>query len=322
MIYAGSTSTDIQEALNFAAANVRAMGDPTLPSGGCPVVALPPGRYLFTGPVTVPDYARIVGDGAVLYATDPSVDFFTSVGYQAHFEGLRFRGGRTHISIATNNVASSVVNIDDCQHHNPSRAAVEITDNSASTLVNISRARLSGLASDARFLLMGSGDKVVVERSWWQGHADYFVEQTGGWLECSSILGNPSAVTGAWFKMSGNSSLLIDCMRFGGERGGKTMVECHTGPDITYPVLPRQLSIRRSQCYAAEKYALVFHDMPNVVDIDGCHGFVGSDGAWFDPAMPSSSKSLGGNGAWRFGRTVVPLLFAGDETVIANLSLT
>lgn len=297
-------------------------GGSSVPSGGAQELVFPPGVYLWDAAVAVPSYVRLRAEGAVLVEPTGLIDFFTGLAYQADVSGFRFRGGRRHLSVATNNVDGCVINIDDCHFDTPAEACIYIDATSASTLVNAARSRCIGINGTARVIKQLSGDKVTFKDAWVQGNTDYFFENQGGMLELDSLLTVPGAAGGAWVKLTTAGELQASRLRFGGELGGKTLVECHTGPDLVYPMVPRRVIIRDSQCYATG-YVATFYDMPNIVEFSGCHGLQDNDGIWFDPAMPAASKTpAAGWSYWRVAPSAAPVALVGDATVIAAVVTT
>ena len=240
-------------------------------SGSLPLGWVPLGAYKVLEPLAIPAWARLWTEGAILYAPDPLVDIFDiGAAFENVISGFRFRGGGRGVHIHTGNVNSARVTLEDCDWNGQAVASTEMDSTSASTILTITRPKGRNNPSGAPFLVLGSGDQVVIQDGWVQGKSDYpFVVGGGARLAIKSKLAVPEVgSTGAWVKTRESGSVWIaGPNHFGGENGGKTLIEAGAAPDLTGASSQRFVVVDMPEIYCSGKPMIRFLDIPNLVSV-------------------------------------------------------
>lgn len=198
----GDGTTDDTQAIVAAVAAVRkgfknfhrypgAVGHVSVPE-----LVFPAGMYLISRPISLGHYARIRGEGdCVIRQTKADQNIFDTGGYRLQMGGIRFEGGRSAIAIATENLDTSHTIIEKCQFYGTSGAAIQVEDNSPSTLLKI---------SDCVFLaceqvLINRCDDCILADSWIttsRGMKNKAAIENHDVLICQNIIGVPLGEAG------------------------------------------------------------------------------------------------------------------------------
>jgi hypothetical protein len=260
-------------------------------------------------PISLSAYSNVKGDKAIL-AVDAGVTVFTGVTYDSSITGLTFRGGAGAIAIETNNLDTARIDIIDCNFFSQTGAAITESATSNSTLLVIDRCKFY---LNGRVLDMGNGDKTTIRDSWVTcGHATSAFRTAGGVLNIVGMLGVPSVTTGAWIETTGGN-VVVERSRFGGEGGGRAIVNSSTGPDLTYPTIPSFLTVQNCEVYSTT-HAMRFYDVPNVVIFRDNYGLEDNDGIVWDSTIPAATQLAMINAYIDIQPTVGQITATGDNT--------
>ena len=297
-------------------------GGSGIDSGGRVRVAVPTGYYkVDTDAINVPDYVDLDLQGSIMFSLLDTGALFAAVDYGAFIKGGRFRGGAVAIDIATANLNADVINIDDCHFDKQAIASIRTDGTSASTLLNVTRCKGRENPPGARFLLLGSGDHVSLSNSWVQGDCDYFFEVGGGArMDAKNVLGVPDiGSVAAWFKTVASGSVWIEQCHFGGENGGKTLIEANAGPLLSGASSERFIVVKDTEIYCSTKPVIKFNDIPNIVDVRGPLGITAGAHLYeFTSAIPAATvKAMGSLVRIREdaeARSVLPYTYASVRT--------
>lgn len=283
-------------------------GGSTLYSGTQPEIWVPYGVYkIDLGEISVPHYSIIRGPRPILVApTD--VDVFIELTYNITISGLVFRGGHHVISIATNNLDTSTINVDQNEFVGHSGDAIHDDGLSWSTILNVTKNKFESSLTTSRVLNIGV-DQCNFDQNWISSGADEVFRLTRGTLHVTDSVGVPRNNTGVWFRNDGGS---INCQRFrfGGENGGKRILDNYTAMYTAQPVNPNFVTFEYNQTYTlAASPAYRFYELPNVTIIDDGNGYPSVlKGIYFDPAISNNSKKyIGTYGYMRVNGNVLDL---------------
>jgi hypothetical protein len=218
-------------------------------TGTMPEVFFPSGVYKITSALS-PDtgqalnYIWFKGDASIL-TLSPGVVCFGGLGFNHKIEGLTFRGGASAISIKTNNIDTTRIDIVNCEFNNQTDSCIRTDATSNSTLLVISRCKFtqygSAVGAGAYVGKFLSGDQIVIENSWISNGSDCCF-YNGALLQLKNVLGVPTEnmnlAAGRWVDNYGAFSATDT--RFGGEGGGAVIVRNYfngLATGVVYPAL-------------------------------------------------------------------------------------
>lgn len=267
--------------------------------GTAPTVYFAAGIYRITGYLTedvvsAVNYLRFAGERSIIVAG--AVTIFGGIAYNVVFEGLTFRGGNHAISIKTNNINGTIIDVTNCEFHRQEQACIIADNNSNSTLLNV---RSCKFRQDSAALAVGDiaylpnvGIANFVD-CWFQvASARAFYVGTGTGLYLRDCQGVPTddlvAAGGAWIENHSASSLELIRFRMGAENGGAAcLIRNYATMDVASPVVPSRILIEDCPIYC-QPDTIRFYDLPNVVILRHNHGLGSGNtrGFWFDDTIP------------------------------------
>ena len=301
--------------------------------GSAPILYFPVGVYKITDYITADtnqavNYQWFKGEQAIIVMS-AGVTAFGGIGYVNKFEGLIFRGGACAISIKTNNVDSTTIDVANCEFHNQSVACIQSDATSNSTLLNVSHSKFIQKAADGYVLKTLTGDQTYFRNNWVTCGAQVAFYNGTAVLtiaECLLVpVENIALAGGRW--VDNYNTVTLDNVRFGGEGGGATLVRNFADMDITGPVVPTKITVRNCTVYIG-RYVIEFYKLPNAVEFVNNYGMPDSDGFYFDSGLTNTDFT---NFA-RHGRVnidgIYPINFlsslgdTGNQAIGDNLFLT
>ena len=264
-------------------------------TGTAPTVFFPSGVYKISSALT-PDtvqalnYIWFAGEASII-TLSAGVICFGGVGFDVRFEGLTFRGGDCGISIKTNNVDTTRIDIINCEFNNQTTACIKSDNNSGSTLLNIYNCKFtryfSAVGTTGHVAYFGSIDWINFYDCWFY-NGSYCCIYNASTLNLFNCVGVPvdamnTVALGRW--VDNYSSVTIDNFRFGGEGSGATFVHNYADMDTTYPIIPSAVIIRNCLAAYTADYVIKFIKLPNRVIFTNNDGLVDSDGFYFAPTL-------------------------------------
>ena len=226
----------------------------------------------------------IRGNGSTIYMTDPNRNIMEVS--SGEISNLNFNGGALGAYISTDNVDQTVIKFDACTFSDQSVAGIGDDGTSNSTILIVNDCEFltstTGVAMDIRVDVCTIRDCRV----------NVFGETAfinSGVMKVRNLLGVAAnnTSTASWFENYG--TMTIQNARFGGESGGRCVVENYTGVDYTYVVLPSCLYIENSEIYT-DDYVVKFYNLPNRFILRNNSGYTGNYGLYLDPGIPSDSR--------------------------------
>lgn len=267
-----------------------------------PAVHFPEGyKYLITGSVPVGTGIRTEGAGAIVtsgaYPYPQTVSLFTGVGPDCGFNGLSTLGFIDVIQIATANLDAATVDIRDCTFHEWSGIAINVDNNSASTLLRIQGNKFYPRLASA-MVLKNQCDVCLFDDNWVEGPCDTFF-----WnfkvLHIRGLLGVPTASTaGSRWVLNQGTAFTASKSRFGGEAGARTIVDQNTGPGGANAT---KLIITDCETWATGFPMVRFGDIPDVFIFEQNYGLTGAYPFSFGVIPAATRNGLGSRNTWRVG---------------------
>ena len=253
--------------------------------GSAPILYFPTGVYLIATTTGINNdvemnYARVVGDNAILVAGDADIttEFFNNVRYMNEFSGLTFRNGKYGIEIQTGNVNSTINSIRDCEFFNQDKACIRVDTASGSGINRIvnCRFRQDVFGQSEGVILEMEAGQTFVSDCWMNAkvgdHA--ILNGDGGLMVLKNITGVPADTLDHWITNSADGFLYVENFRFGGEGGGRTFV--HNYSDEV-------MSLIDCVAFSSAEYSIRFFDLPTHITIQNMHGLTSAPlGIWFD----------------------------------------
>lgn len=226
----------IQAAIDYAVASRQSL--PGMVFGySAPEIRFTEGaKYLVTGNISVGTGIKLFGNKAIVTSgtfpypqTNP---LFIDVGSDCIIDGLVTFGFTDIVKIATANVDAAVIEVKNCEIQEWSGYAINVDNNSASTLLKIHDNKFYARAASA-LIVKNQCDVCLFDDNWVQGPCDTFFWNTKA-MYIRGMLGVPTASTPSsrWIYNEG-TALTCQDSRFGGEAGARTIVDQITGPDGT-----------------------------------------------------------------------------------------
>ena len=332
---AGDGITDdtdaIQAAVNAASRATQHWVVPIAPQiAASPVIYFPAGVYKIRAPIGLPVYTSVLGEHAILAPDAGSIDIFisnTSHFYEMSFRGMTFHGGRNAITVAQARVSETVIQIDDCEFIEQQGSAICTTGTSGGTLIIVSRCRFFLSNPASHVALLWSVDECTFRDCWVNAAGDVFVvgsSDSSAGLFLDRITGVPNDSTGSWIKNI-NGVIRAEGCRFGGEGGGKRILQNFTSANLTSSGGIFFVTIRDCACDTpANVHSFEFFALPNRVVIADNGGFYNvGHSLFFDPAIPDSvKKAIGTRVVVSIdGNVIDPFLLhdAGDSVTCSQL---
>ena len=239
----GDGTTDDTAAINAAVQAAQiASSDYSSPgqltSFAYPWLYFPAGKYKISSTIS-PDM-NVFGEKSIIIGAENNFDLFRLASGYPTIDSLSFRGGNSAISISTNDVSDITITIMRCDFQGRVFAAIATDGHSNSTAIHVHDCHfyMGGAATSpgGSVLNAKTGDSIVF-RDCWIGAPignDVFVlgdpqnyqteDASGAELQIYNLSGGPDDAVGAWIKIWGGSVHCHHC-RFGGENGGKVIVE-------------------------------------------------------------------------------------------------
>lgn len=315
---AGNGTTDdtaaIQAAFDYVT-TTRQTAAQSVAYGSGNRVYFPRGIYKVSSQITVPSYSTIVGDRSVLKATVNTFNVLRINGFNVRIRGLAFDGGQRAISIETSNVDTDVIDIDECEFYGQTVASVATDNNSASTLLNLSRFKVYNATATAVIFQFLTGDHFNISDGWASvagtflqvGDSTHFAK-----ARLEGLLGVPLNGSTVWGLNYGSLSMIGN--RFGGEDGATIAVnyaQYQTAPDYS------QLIVRDNQVYGGG-FSAKFYDIPNQFVWRNNMGTPGdyqpTQGFYFDPTIVSSVTLKSISGRWDVDESITQGLWHQGST--------
>lgn len=269
----------------------------TVASGSAPVVFFPHGRYKVSSSITITggiNYIRFLGNDAIIVAATDTFPVLDAVRYQVKVRGLSFRGGSVGVEIETGNVDTCQIDIEDCSFYYQATAAIRTVSPSNSTLLTIKGCKFLNNTTNAKMLELNTCDLCLFDDNWvtWGFGAQPIFYVADAVLRIGSGVGVPQSSSGPWIEMRGGGGVHVVGFRFGGEGGGRRIIDCYATLDTSYPVVPSSVAIDGCEVYvpSGDYIAKVF-SLPNVLRLRGLAGNVDTRGVWFDPALTAADKA-------------------------------
>lgn len=265
-----------------------------------PCLYFPAGRYKITDYIT-PDTANalqwmdVIGDNAI-FILSAGVTAFGGVGGHVNFGGLQFRGGACGISVKTNNVDMSLINVMRCKFYNQTEVCVKTDNNSASVHFRV-EGNLFYQPTNVygQVCIAGPLDCWSFKDNWvTYGHDTLHpIVNNGQELTFEKnhlVPRTPFADSGlGWVRNNQGSVAVID-NRAGGEQGGATLVDNYAALDSTYPISNIAAVIcRDNETYNAAGPMVRFFEMPNQFVYNNNRGHIDTVPFYFDAAIPAAS---------------------------------
>ena len=259
-------------------------------------MVLPVGTYSVNGNLGELYYGSIRGAGpdiSVIKTYDANITLLDITG-DAFVSGIGFTNGDCAAYINTGNVAATLIDFENCIFLDQATASIasDPCGYSASTLLNIRNCKFRTSTTSTAVTI----DNIVacsIRDCWIDVYSPVGIYNKGtqSTMIISNLVGGSSfnnTDTTCWIKNEG--SLKIDFSRFGGENGGRTIVNNYGPVMYTYPVYPTQVIITDSQIYGAEKQVVRFYELPNNFRLKNNIGYIGSYGLYLDPNISSASR--------------------------------
>lgn len=276
-------------------------GDGSYYVASIPVIFFPAGVYRVDSVLTPTgvNWHHFEGERSILVLA-PGVTAFEGVANNVNFSGLTFRAGECAISIKTGNADGIRINVDDCEFHEQTQSMIRSDNNSASTILNISRCKFiqtTAAVRNAYIFEFLSMDMVNVDGCWMTAHgfnmAAFYAHVVlfnmsncllvpGGDYDNVEIRPASFAWTGRWFDWYG-AALRLKNVRFGGEDGGAPIVYNYTNikdhgefPWVSYSIVMDSCEI---PCNIVSNRAdagviVAKTGLPAMIRIVGCRGKV------------------------------------------------
>ncbi len=293
----------IQAAIDAAAASSHGAAS-SIGAAALPVVYFPPGVYLTTATVTMDNYVTLAGSGAIVRGATVLFPLFDNVRYGNIFQGMTFEKGSIACKVETGNIDTCRIDFIECQFIDQGTTAIDIDATSNSTLLIIDRCKF--YEPVARVIDMDSCDTCLIRDSWVTcGHPTSVFKVSGGILHLRGMFGVPLGPPACWVELRGGYLMADSGCRFGGEDGGAPIFDCHTHPDLVYPVLPAIVSVKDCYTYSVS-YTGRFYDLPNIFIWDGNTGLVDNDGFYFDAGIPDATLAAAGSLGIIFENAMLP----------------
>lgn len=303
----GFTGTAIQDAINTANAHMAGdvMSHGSVYLASVPEVFIPAGIYTLDKPLVIGKYTRIRGEDAILQPSKlfPSGAYaITGLAWRCSFTGLQFNG-INGFDLNNQNLGDGEILIDRCAFHGGAEA---IRLNCRSTATTIRNCNFDFCVSVLTIL---SGDVVSLEGGWIVQPIFDKPQQASitvcafadspQTLTLSDVCGNPNFVTPtatetAWINNYGGTVICDNC-RFGGEAGGKTVVNNFRRAENTYPVHDQAIIIQNSRVYCIDQLggqscAVRLFEVPNQIHVQRNAGLIAAAPiAWSKSVNPTKA---------------------------------
>lgn len=315
-----STSA-IQAAIDFAVANRKSL--PGMVTGySAPEVHFAEGaKYLVTGNISVGTGIKIMANKAIITSGAypyPQVNpLFIDVGPDCIIDGLVTFGFTDIVKIATANVDAAIVEVKNCEIQEWSGYAINVDNNSASTLLKIHDNKFYARDASA-WIVKNQCDVCLFDNNWVQGPCDTFFWNTKA-MYIRGMLGVPTASTSnsRWVYNEG-TALTCQDSRFGGEAGARTIVDQITGPGGANAT---KLVVENCEVWSTGFPLIRFSDIPDVFAFTRNYGFNGSYPFQFNTIPSATKNALGSRNTWTVGeneQVEIGGLRSSSEDVTAN----
>jgi hypothetical protein len=257
-------------------------------TGTAPTVYFPSGVYKVTSFLT-PDttqavnYLSFQGQSSIIVA-DAGVTIFGGIGFNVNFNNLIFREGATAISVKTNNIDSTKINIVNCEFAEQTSSCIKTDSSSYSTIFNIDKCKFSNYTSTGAILYAPSVDYINFTNNWVTASSSVEAFYVGSSLNMDNCLMVPNGAlntTGRWITNYGN----VRCknVRFGGENAGAPIVYNYNDlkASNTYPWIDGYLifedcSLSAGNTSRADCGIIISKSgLPSIIKINGCNYDVG-----------------------------------------------
>jgi hypothetical protein len=258
--------------------------------GTAPTVFFPNGVYKVTSALT-PDTAQaveflnFVGESQSTIVASAGITVFGGIGYETNFKGLTITGGAVAISIKTNNVDHSVININQCIFNEQTTNCIQTDTNSPSTLLNIEQCKFLLFTSTGTVLYLNTADGCNFDNNWVEINSNVgFYIGSNVIFNITNMLGVPLTnmnTTGYWIKNYG--SIRAKNCRFGGEGGGCPIIHNYNDLQLTqtFPWIDGWIIIE--DCVLSTGFGrsdagiiAAYQGLPSIIRITGCNENVDS----------------------------------------------
>lgn len=230
-------------------------------------------------------YFDVVGEGAILEMADGVVSF-GGIGYNCTISDIKFRGGSKALSIKTNNIDTTIINLLHCEFINQSDYHITTDGNSASTILNIDKSKFVKTLTTGGSFDFESGDLVNITDSWITANSSQAVIiNKAAHLNFHNVLGVPLenlASNGRW--IDNYRSLSAKGSRFGGEFAGAPIVYNYTTYSTTFPYIGHSVSFDDCQLYCNSTgvrddsgVLVAITGLPSSFSVNDCRGVVDSN---------------------------------------------
>lgn len=279
-----------------------------------PEVFVPSGVYYFLSGLGTIGAINIRGHDAILVMGNPATDFIT-LPYSHLIHGIKFVGGNTAITFSSNHVSETSF-IDYCffDHQISYGIGSDATADNVGT--TISRCQFydnftSGPGLSGYQIYMRSSDDCFVTDCTMVSARTYFIRAAGTPLTISNLNAAPNNPAGAWI-LSDSADVMVYRSRFGGEYGGKCVVEWHNGGQMGdlggSSYIPARLVIQDCEIYSDGPPVIKFFAVPGLFRFNGNAGTF--SGATWDSSVPEEQrKAFGAMSVFDSGNNIQPFFF-------------
>ena len=288
-------SVDISSAVRLAIAYIKTRLQQStfagaIASGSKPYLYFPPGKYkvddYLTSDVAAGEmYFNIVGEKAILEVATGIVAF-GGIGYNCNISGIIFLGGGKGVSIKTNNVDTTIINVIDCEFINQSDYHITTDSNSASTILNIDKCKFYKSLTTGGSFDFERGDTVNITNSWITANSSTAVIiNKAAHLNFNNVLGVPLSnltTVGRWIDNYGSVS--AKGSRFGGEFAGAPIVYNYTTYTTAFPFIGHSINFEDCQLYCNSTLSRIdsgvvvaITGLPSSFSMNSCRGVVDSN---------------------------------------------
>lgn len=259
-------------------------------SGTEPYLYFPSGKYKVDDYLTADVaggevYFDVIGEGAIL-EVGSGVTAFGGIGYNCNISGIIFRGGGKGVSIKTNNVDTTIINVIDCEFVNQSDYHITTDSNSASTILNIDKCKFYKSLTTGGSFDFERGDTVNITNSWITANSSTAVIiNKAAHLNFNNVLGVPLsnlAAVGRW--IDNYKSVSAKGSRFGGEFAGAPIVYNYTTYATAFPFIGESVSFEDCQLYCNSTASRIdsgvvvaITGLPSSFSMNSCRGVVDSN---------------------------------------------
>jgi hypothetical protein len=232
-------------------------------------------------------YLDFVAENTIIKAS-AGVTVFGGVGYSSRFTGFQFRDGAVAISINTNNVDSSRVDIVECEFHTQTTACIKTSTSGGGTIVTIDRCKFMQLDQTltGHSLYVDQCDFVTLRDCWISHYANSgaAIYNNAGVMYIERGRGVPGGSADRW--LDNYFNLDVDGFNFGGEgAGGITLARNYAPMDTSGPFNPSRLSIRNCTASCTAQPIVEFYELPNIFEFRNNYPLQDTTGFYFDAEL-------------------------------------